>query len=231
MKFIFLDTETTGLKEDRTIFKDTAAGSREYLQKGDEVIQIGGLITDANLVPLRLFCHHCDTTICSMDTKAQQTHGITMEFLRAYVKDIFLEEVLVTELPELFESDIVTIGYNIQFDTKMIKQTICDSKQTLIFGNPIVNSIVPSEGKHTLDLVPFFIKYFNGKPVRQKLESLAVKKTDDYNRFLVEFSNIPLHTNIPMEYAFPNGVHSHNSMYDSIICYLLTKDIWKRKLL
>lgn len=231
MKFIFLDTETTGMRKDEILTRDTAAGKREYLQKGDEVIQIGGLITDANLNPIRLFCHHCDTTVSGMEKKALEVHGISMEFLRSYVKDIFLEEVIENELPELYEDDIVTIGYNIDnFDIVMIKQTLRDSEHQPYFGVPVINSIIPSNGKYTLDLVPFFIKNFNGRYVRQRLEVLAKKRKNEYYQFLESYSKLPLSTNIPLEKAFPNGIGSHNSMYDSIICYLLMKELWKRKL-
>ena len=154
-----------------------------------------------------------------------------MEFLRSYVKDIFLEEVIENELPELYEDDIVTIGYNIDnFDIVMIKQTLRDSEHQPYFGVPVINSIIPSNGKYTLDLVPFFIKNFNGRYVRQRLEVLAKKRENEYYQFLESYSKLPLSTNIPLEKAFPNGIGSHNSMYDSIICYLLMKELWKRKL-
>lgn len=231
MKYIFLDTETTGLSKDELVMQDTASGTRQVLKKGDEVIQIGGLITDANLNPIRLFCHHCDTTVCNMEKKALDVHGITMEFLRTYVKDIFLEEVIETLIPELYEDNIVTIGYNIDnFDVTMIKQTLRDSEHQPYFGVPVVNSIIPSNGRYTLDLVPFFIKNYNGKQFRQKLEVLAKQREKQYQQFCADYSSIPLDTNIPLEKAFPNGISSHNSMYDSVICYLLMKELWKRKL-
>lgn len=210
--------------------KDTAAGTRESLIRGDEVIQIGGLVADANLEPIRLFCHHCDTTVSTMEKKALDVHGINMEFLRTYVKDIFLEEVIETTLPELYEDDIVTVGYNIEFDISMIKQTLRDAEHQPYFGIPIINSIVPSNGKYTLDLVPYFMRRFNGNSVRQRLEVLAKSRDNDYQQFLTRYSKLFLDTNIPLEKAFPNGIGSHNSMYDSIICYLLMKELWKRKL-
>lgn len=231
MKFIFLDTETTGLAKDEIVMKDTASGAKQVLKKGAEVIQIGGLITDDNLNPIRLFCHHCDTTVCNMDKQALDVHGISMEFLRSHVKDIFLEEVIETKLPELYEDNIVTIGYNIDnFDIVMIKQTMRDSEHQPYFGVPIINSVIPSNGKYTLDLVPFYMRYYNGRPVRQKLEVLAKQRESQYQQFLLDNSNVPLDTNIPLEKAFPNGVGSHNSMYDSVICYLLMKELWKQKL-
>ena len=133
MKFIFLDTETTGLEKDKVISKNNSNGIREQLVKGDEVIQIGGLITDNNLNPIRLFCHHCDTTVCSMSKQAMNVHGISMEFLREHVKDIYLEEVIENEIKELYEDDILSIGYNPYFDITMIKQTLRDSVKVTNF--------------------------------------------------------------------------------------------------
>lgn len=216
MIFVFLDTETTGLSLDT----ETSCG--------DEVIQIGGVITDENLKPLKIFDYLCDTTKINQHPKAFETHGITLEFLRQQVKDIYLEEILFTKLPELFEEpDVIVVGYNVLFDINMINQTLRDCSKKPFWGVQLTTSTIPNNGRFFLDLVPFFLRNTPKGSFRQKLTSISPKYKDDFEYLL---DNTPADI-YDTNYTKNTDSNFHSAVYDALYCYVIfMKAIWKVKL-
>lgn len=232
LQYLFLDVETTGLREDKIVFKGAKdIHSESKVVKGDEVIQIGGILTNDNLEPELTFCHFCDT-LAPLSKKAFEVHKISLEYLRTYVKDIYLEEVITNYLPFLYKKDLVTIGYNIKFDITMITQTLRDFKRKPQFGTSLISSLLPKSGRYFIDLVPFYIRTINGKPYKPTLELLSKNLLSDFYKFLDTYPDVIFESNnlnFKSQTLFPTN---HNSFIDSLYCYLLfKKDIWKTKLL
>ena len=217
MKFLFLDTETTGLQKD----------TEKFL--GDEVIQIGGILTDENLVPLKVFDYLCDTTKVSINKTAEKLHGITIQFLRELVRDIYLEEVIRTKLPDVFtEHNLITVGHNVMFDIEMIRQTVRDCKEKPYFGTEVTPPMIPRTGRYYIDTVPYFMRKTPKGAFRQKLSTIAIKYKDSFEQFL---DNTPADI-FDTNYNRTHHVAMHNALIDSIYCYVIFKDsLWKTKLL
>lgn len=217
MKYLFYDVETTGL------LTDTDA------VHGDEVIQIGGVLTDDNLKPIRVFSYLCDTTKTSINKQAEAVHHITMETLRKTVRDIYLEEILITKVPELIqEKDLIIVGHNINFDIIMTQQTLRDTVINLSFDGEIKDSILPSNGRWIIDTM-FYTKRSGRKSSYNVGLSKLVEGYDDFfNEFMQEISIDMFDTN----YVMDSHIWFHDACIDAIYCYLVfLKQLWKVKLL
>lgn len=217
MNFLFLDTETTGLER----------GSE--VTRGDEVIQIGGVLTDENLIPLRVFDYLCDTTKISMSPQAQRVHGLSMQYIRSQVRDIYLEEVINQYLPELYTSkDLITVGHNIRFDIDMIWQTLRDCSKKPLFGSEVQPPLLPKQGRYYIDTVPYFMRKTPNGAFRQKLSTLSKKYTTEFEQFLDNTPSGIYSTN----YERVGRPNLHNALVDSIYCYIIFKEqVWKTRLL
>ena len=217
MKFLFLDTETTGLQKD----------SDNFL--GDEVIQIGGVLADDNLTPIKVFDYLCDTTKTSINKQAEKLHGISIQFLREQVRDIYLEEVLHTRLQEIFsDEDMIVVGHNILFDIEMIQQTMRDCMIKPEFGKEVEPPLLPKHGRHYIDTMPYFMRRTPKGTFRQKLSTIASKYQNSFDKFLDTTPATVFDTN----YERCSSLAFHNALVDSIYCYVIFKDaLWKTKLL
>lgn len=217
MKFLFLDTETTGLQ------KDTANTT------GDEVIQIGGVLTDSALKPIRIFDYLCDTTKVSINPGAQKLHGFTMQFIRSQVRDIYLEQVIHERIPEIFnEKDLIVIGHNVPFDLTMIKQTMRDCATKPVFGPEVVPPSIPQTGRYYIDTMPYFSKNTTRGVRRRSLSNIMNEYSKEYEDFLDATPSTIFDTN----YERKDSPSYHNALVDAICCFVIFKHaIWKTKLL
>lgn len=219
MIYIVFDTETTGLDIRHASLKEVCSISNN----GDEVIQIGGLTLDSNLNPIKAFCHYCDCLKHASDGKAFKTHQLDLATIRRYVPNTYLEDVLVTYLPEFFEEDVVFIGYNVKFDINMVAQSIRNS--SLEWG-PFQNvkAKLPREGRWQLNVMDFL-------PRRMQLVSYETSLREARTKFYKEFQGrLPLETNCP-ELLSEHWQRAHHALYDSIQTYLLFKEqVWMKKI-
>lgn len=232
LQYLFLNVETTGLKEDSLeLVENSQNNNTSKIIKGDEVIQIGGILTNDSLEPKLTFCHFCDTSV-PLSQEAYEIHGISLEYLRTYNKDIYLKEVIKECLPFLYDSDLITIGYNIMFDITMINQTLRDFKNKPEFGDFFKLSFIPKNGKYLLDLMPFYMKKEGLKSYRQSLKTITKGLEKEFYAFFKEYPDVFLQSDNSDFMNRPLDASNHNSFAHSLYCYLLFKrDIWKTKLI
>lgn len=212
MKYMVVDTETTGLEGCRYHTSLPCA----VMDNGDEILQIGGLFLDEAFNPIRGFCFYCDILRAGVPEAAFNVHGISIREIRKDLPNIFIEEVVHTELPELFEDDLLFIGYNTDFDIKMLRQGLRNSPAEFGVFQPTASSI-PRKGRWTLDVMKYM-------PKRRKLASYSEQLKIPRERFYETFSqSLPIAFNSErlVQESFTGP---HNALYDVVETYLLFKE-------
>ena len=211
MRYIIYDTETTGVS--KMYHKLHLPCSLK--EQGSEVVQIGGLICDDTLTPIKAFCHYCDCLAADIPEDVKRVTGISMFEIRQYVPNIFLEDVLTSNLPEFFENDVIFCGYNEPFDMAMVSQSIRGLYPTFSTNGKIMFKI-PNSGRWELDVLQYL-------PKRVKLVSFKKELTPVREEFHRQYAkSLDVFTNAPE--LFKEGwAHEHNALYDAIETYLLLK--------
>lgn len=226
-QFLVYDTESTGLK-----FAETDLSVPASLRhRGDEVCQIGGLLLDERMEPTKLFCHYCDTVKVDCDPTAQKVNGIYMEEVRKYVRCQYLPQVLQERVPEFFADDIIFIGYNVEFDQRMVGQTLSNSDVSFTWS-PFKGSIIPKTGRWSVDVSDFFKRVASGnRSYRQHLSSFVQELEGPREEFFQCYGAMEVETNC-LELLAPSWKQAHNSFFDALNTFLLWRDrIWRKKLL
>lgn len=222
-KFIIYDTETTGLSRQGS---DTLNKPSSVTTKGSEVCQIGGLILNEAMKPIKLFCHYCDTVVANSSQSAIDVHGIDMRNVREYVAGQFLPEIIQRYLPEFLEDNVIFIGYNVEFDMDMVAQTLANSPFEFSWSS-LKTSVVPKRGRYSVDLAEFFkigSKYRRLVSFEKELVTPRTQFLNYYSQFLTVETNC-------IELLAPSWEKAHNSFFDALNTYLLWGDkIWKKKL-
>lgn len=219
MTFIVFDVESTGLN--RKYARLTEPSS--IMDNGDEVIQIGGLVLDADLQPTRGFCFYCDCMLAESHPEALAVHQITMRSIREVVPNVFLEDVLMTWVPEFFQPDVVFIGYNSSFDVSMVAQSL----RNFCFDFENIQKVsrkLPESGRWHLDTMGYI-------PHRAKLTSYYTQLTAARTEFFKKFAGkLPLQTNA-VSLLESSWESAHNAFYDSLETYLLfMTHVWNKRL-
>lgn len=224
--FITFDTETTGLK-----LADVDLTAPASLRaRGDEVCQIGGIVCDENMEPLKLFCHYCDTVKVECDRGAQQVNGIYMDEVRKYVRSQYLSIVLMEWLREFFYNDVVFIGYNSEFDLNMVKQTISNTDMKFEW-TPLMGSIIPKHGRVSVDISEYFKVHRGGKAYRQRLSAFDAKLEESRGTFIQQYAHMNVESNCN-ELFVPSWNQRHSAFYDALNTHLLWRDtVWRKKLI
>lgn len=219
MTYIVVDVEATGLERLR-VPVDTSASLEE---SGSEVIQIGGIILNNSLEPVRCFCHYCDCLVAESESAALKTHGIRMRDVRAYLSNIYLEDVILTRIPELLLEDLTLIGYNVGFDIAMIRQSVRNALPFFIGDIPRVMSRLPTRGHAFLDVMSYL-------PHRVKLSSFHDELAAFRGQFLSQWgSRLTVDSNC-WELLQRQTWQAHSALFDCIETYglLVTKIIGKK---
>lgn len=218
MTYLVADTETTGL-----VRKADLNSACSLYDNGDEIVQIGGLLLNADMVPVRAFCHYCDCLLPESVSQAYNKHGIRMSSVRQYVPNIFFEEVALKLIPELFSDNLIVIGYNTDFDVKMIAQSLRNFSAD--FDNlRKVTARVPKSGRWQLDVMKYL-------PTKAKLVSYYSRLSHARDSFFNKYAgNLVLETNAP-ELLERTWQSAHNSLFDAIETYLLfITEVWNKKI-
>lgn len=225
--FIVYDTETTGLKFAETNLKEPST----MRQRGDEVCQIGGLILNEAMVPQQLFCHYCDTVKIECDKGAQAVNGLHMEEIRQYVRGQYLSSVLLSRLPEFFHANTAFIGYNVEFDMGMVRQTLSNSDVPFEW-TPLRSGFIPKQGRISIDVSEYFKRYGRGgKTYYAKLSSLAPQLEEKRQEFYRQYGYLDIQTNCS-ELFVQCWNKQHSAFFDALNTYLLWRDsVWQKKLL
>lgn len=206
---VVFDTETTGLTR-RYASLSTPCSLKE---NGDEVVQIGGLVLDEKFEPYRAFCHYCDCLLPEVSSGAAAVNNISMMEVRKYVSGMFLEEVCAKLIPELFSENVLFIGYSVEFDLRMVAQSL----RNFCFGFEDLKKVsvkIPTSGRSYLDVMEYL-------PRRAKLTSHSEALTPYRNEFYHRYAGkLTFETNAP-ELLEGSWASAHNSLFDSIETYLL----------
>jgi len=109
MRYLFFDTETTGLPR-----------PGEPLVNQPYMVQLGAMLTDESINELGGICLLVNNGV-DIPTDAQRVHGITPEQCAAF--GVSLESALELFL-ELYEQADMVIGHNISFDMQIIEDQL-----------------------------------------------------------------------------------------------------------
>lgn len=214
MQYIVIDTETTGLTRKYSAL--TAPCSLR--ENGDEVVQLGGIVLDEDLQPRRAFCHYCDCMLPEMPEKAYNVNGICISDIRRSLEHVYLEEVVAHWVPELLIDNVTLIGYNTEFDVRMMEQSMRNFYGGFKKYRKVASSLLVSTGNWFIDVMDYL-------PKRVKLAALhgqCVNARDTFYR--VCGGKLPLETNLP-ELLEPTIQQAHNSLYDAIETYAAFKTL------
>ena len=206
MSIVVYDVETTGLKRSQS-------NGASPIGEGDEVIQIGGVVLNKDFKPIRLFCYYCDAIHAEVSASALSAHGISLESIRQYIPDVYLEDVMRAHLPEFYEEDFLGIGYNVDFDSDLINYTMRgdSSFKKLPKKTPRIGV---TRGRNCIDVMDFFKE-------RWTLSSRLQTAKEEFSAFFEEYcSKLTVDTNIP-ELFNASQLSAHNALYDTIATYVL----------
>lgn len=223
-RFVIFDTETTGL-EQRAPALSTVPGSIE--SRGSEICQIGGLVCNYNMEPIRGFCHYCDTVAAESHPKAFWVHGMSQRDVREYLAGQFFSEVATTLLPEFFEPNTVFIGYNSEFDLGMVKQGL-DNAPVSFDWKQCMFPVIPKTGRWSVDVM----KFFPAGRTHRKLSSFTEELAEAREKFITDYFRwVSVETNC-QELLSTTWKREHNAFFDALNTFLLWRDrIWRVKLL
>ena len=222
--FIVFDTECTGLTK---IPKAALNVPASILNRGSEVLQIGGIILNNQMIPQKMFCHCCDTVIADSEVKAFQVHGISMKDIRKTLFGQFLPEILTRYVPEFFYENVCFIGYNSEYDMMMVAQSLANSPCAWDW-KPLRTSVIPKTGRWSIDVAEFLRVGKSYKRLSSFEKELEPSRIDFMNLWP---PRIGIESNCG-ELIGTSWEHAHNSFYDAVSTFLLWGDrIWKKKIL
>ena len=221
--FIVFDTEGTGLSR---IPHAKLNEPMAITARGSEVCQIGGIILDERMVPLKLFCHYCDTVIADSPVGAFKVHGISQRDVRLYTIGRFLPEIMEQYLPEFFYPNVVFIGYNTEFDMDLVAQSLSNSPISWRWST-LTSSIVPRRGRWSVDVAEYVKQgshYRKLSSFHEELSSLRLQFLSYHEKRLGVETNC-------LELLRGTWEKEHNAFFDSVNTFLLWGDrVWKKKL-
>ena len=216
---IVYDVEATGLRIKYTGLSEPAS----IKDGGDEILQIGGLVLDERMKPVRAFCYFCDTVLAASSAEAFATHEIKLEDIRDRLSNVFVEEIITRKCPEMLADDAVFIGYNTEFDLRMTATGMRNLPGVFKQPSAITNRI-SKKGRQFVDLMKYY-------PERRKLVQRVASLNKQRDAFFAEYGHrLPFETNHPDLFLDQWG-GSHNALWDVIDTYILFKEeVWKKKL-
>ena len=207
MKYFLYDVETTGFS------------------RFDEVIQFSGYLLDDNLRKERIINFYAYTQVDS-NPDALKVHHLDKKLLwelsegKTFEEQIFQYDFLFNE------KDITFVGYNIQFDNRLVNQTLKNNGyEPFNFGSK-VTALTKTEGRHYFDLMQPMSSMFN-HGIKMKLSDtitqIKFKSIKELNEIYdIIFKNVGMPAGFSTDLAKQNEISKfHNSLYDSFIYWCL----------
>ena len=221
--FIVFDTEGTGLSK---MLSTRLNEPLALTARGSEVCQIGGIILSERMIPLKLFCHYCDTVLADSPPRPFSIHGITQRQVRQYLCGQFLPEVMMQYLPEFFYPNVIFIGYNVEFDMTVVAQSLANSPLPWNWKR-FTASVVPRRGRHSIDVSEYVKRNGHYRSLSSFSQELATQRL----QFLSYYERrMSVETNC-IEMLQDTWEKEHNAFFDALNTFLLWGDrIWKKKL-
>ena len=210
MKYFLYDVETTGFT------------SR------DEVIQFSGYLLDNNLRKEQIINFYSYTQVDS-HPDALKVHHLDKKLLWELSQGKTFEEQIFQYKFLFEEPDITFVGYNIQFDNRLVNQTLKNNGyKPFNFGNR-VNALAKTEGRYYFDLMTPMSSMFN-HGIKMKLSDtityIKFKSLKEINEIYdVIFQNVGMPSGFSEDLAKQTEISKfHNSLYDSFIYWCLLLD-------
>lgn len=190
--FVF-DTESTGLTSN------------------DEVIQFSGLLLDDNLNLIRVVNFYCDTQV-KIHPEASKVNGLTSDLVHKLSGGKFFEDYYCNE-PIFKLKDMCWVGYNIDFDTRMVNNTLRNNGLPVHNFGKRTTSLDKKEGIYCYDVMQVFAAKRHSHKVKLSVAAQELKFTQDS---LDKMYQKLLH--LAGEYV---DLTFHNAIYDAMITWLL----------
>lgn len=194
MNYLIFDTETTGLHSQ------------------DEVIQFSGLILDNNLKLKRGYNWYCDTPH-AISKEAEAVHGISKKMLHDLSGGKVFEDYWYYMMNEIDMTEGITfIGWNVDFDKRLINQTLNNNGLDEFDFGKKVTTLKKSSDVCSFDLMKAVANLLVGRD-RLKLEQASKMISLDEATLKKRYSKLAS--------KFPNVTEKdfHNSLYDTYVTY------------
>lgn len=196
----FFDTETTGFGPD------------------DEVIQFAGILTDANMNIIDVVNFYCNPAKI-IPREAVNVHGLTNADVYKLSHGHFIDEFIFKYDWLVNPKDIVFIGYNVEFDVRLVNQSLLlNGCEGINFGTRV--NVIPRDTKHKsyklcmMETIKNNLGYYkNQKLVNVTREHLHFNsnKVVEKIELLCEYFNVDR----------PKHCNAHDALYDSFMTMML----------
>lgn len=207
MKFIVIDTETTGINRPSTL------DGRPYTPKG-EVIQVAALVCDEHLEVEKLISFYCMPTEPIADEARDKAHGIHNSEIKELSSGKFLEDYLYDTYRDIFlpNEDIIFVGHNIPFDIRAINNSLlaysCDE---LNFGSPIKSISSRRRGNGYIDTMRLGKEVYNYHKFPKLSELVSLTKV---NSVINQVYKVIKDSYLDEKSFIREGVSYHDAAYD-----------------
>lgn len=198
MKYVFFDTETTGLK------------------RSDEVIEFASIVTDENLYPLFYEQFWCYTQV-PISKGACDTHGIDAGLLWELSGGKTFEDNFF-DLRVHNDKDLVWVSYsNGKFDERLINQSLKNNGlKPYSFGAALPYFKRSFSGVHSLDIYKLLkSRCFSGREMRL-CNALAWSYGDWGAEFAVNLFK-------KVTYLDNSTVKFHGALFDAFCLFLIAR--------
>ena len=194
MKYVFWDTETTGLT----------------LQ--DEVIQMAGIVTDTDFKMEGSFNFYCETAH-PISKKAASVNKLSYEVIHKLSNGLYFEDQFY-DVVKYLGSEVCWISWSTNgFDERLVRQTLNKVHRPLYdFGTKLVQ-LNEASGVCNLNAMRVVCReHYKGseRPLSFVFKDLIGELNPTMTKFYMEKLN---------KHGRP--VEAHDAMYDSFIMYLL----------
>lgn len=211
MKYLVIDTETTGVNQSYVSEKKPLS-----LTKQSEIIQIAGLALDEHYQVLHAFSFYCDAITATSSDGAFKTHRLDLQDIRSKVPMQFFSVIADTKLQILFEPDIMFIGKKVGFDMNMIGAGCRNCVSEWVKPKQTIRCR-EKHGRHMLDLNAVF---------RKRLSMYDNMLKEGRDKFFSEHTDLQIWGNSPELYLERKNMF-HDAFYDVINTYLLFEQMRK----
>lgn len=196
----FFDTETTGFRAD------------------DEVIQFAGILTDTNMNIIDVVNFYCNPAKI-IPADATNVHGLTNADVYKLSNGQFIDYFIYNYDWLINPKDIVFIGYNVEFDVRLVNQSLLlNGCEGINFGTRV--NVIPRNTRHKsykLDMMDT-IKTNLGYYKNQKLVNVCKEHLPFNNSKIKEKIELLCeHFNVNR----PKHCNAHDALYDSFMTMML----------
>jgi DNA polymerase-3 subunit epsilon/exodeoxyribonuclease X len=164
MKYILLDTETTGTGEQ------------------DRVIQLGYMVIDQRTKQVEVFDEYCSTSQ-PITFEAMEVHNITPDMIEN--RPLCNESEAYQNLTELNNDANIMIIHNASFDLGMLKKEGFDLRMRLIDSLRCARHLYPELDAHRLQYMRYKCEFYRDEKEEAESLGLVIKAHDAIGDVLV----------------------------------------------